>query len=256
MKEKKEKAVKLPEVGQWPDRIALVVAVAGLVLTTLGFLMAFLWTPPVGGAAVNGVELIGGSLVSQKLLLSQKIFYFHMPVALTSFIALAFACYYSVRFLATRNQRFDTCAAIAMEVALVFVIATMATGEMWTRFEWGVWWTWEPRLTTYLVLMLIVIAYFVLRSAVDEPERRAAFASVVAIIAAIDVPICFAITRLIPSSVHPVVLREGGMSAEMGMCVAVVAIGMCCVGFALYRARFRQVRLSQRVEAAMESLED
>ena len=256
MKNRKKEALKLPEVGQWPDRMAPVVGVAGLVLTTVGFLMAFLWTPPVGGAAVNGVELIGGALISQKLLISQKIFYFHMPAAVTSFIALIFACYYSVRFLMTREQRFDTCSSIAMEIALVFVVATMATGEMWTRFEWGVWWTWEPRLTTYLVLMLIVIAYFVLRSAVDELERRAVFSSVVAIIAAIDVPICFMITRLIPSSIHPVVLREGGMTAEMGICVAVVAIGMCCVGFALYRARFRQVRLAQRAEAAMEALED
>lgn len=256
MTNRKKEALKLPEAGQWPDRMAPVVGVAGLVLTTVGFLMAFLWTPPVGGAAVNGVELIGGALISQKLLISQKIFYFHMPVAVTSFIALIFACYYSVRFLMTREGRFDTCSSIAMEIALVFVVATMATGEMWTRFEWGVWWTWEPRLTTYLVLMLIVVAYFVLRSAVDEPERRAVFSSVVAIIAAIDVPICFMITRLIPSSIHPVVLREGGMTAEMGICVAVVAIGMCCVGFALYRARFRQVRLAQRAEAAMEALED
>lgn len=254
-REKSEKSLMLPEAGQWPDRIVFAMALAGLVLTTVGFLMAFLWTPPVGGATVNGVELIGGALISQKLLISQKIFYFHMPVAVTSFIALGFACYYSVRFLITRHQRFDTCAATAMEVALVFVVATMATGEMWTRFEWGVWWTWEPRLTTYLVLMLIVIAYFVLRSAVDEPERRAAFAGVVGIIAAVDVPICFAITRLIPSSIHPVVLREGGMSPEMGVCVAVIAIGMCCLGFALYRVRFRQVRLAQRVEAAMEALE-
>ena len=106
----------------------------------------------------------------------------------------------------------------------------MITGEMWTRFEWGVWWSWEPRLTTYLILMLIVIAYFVLRSSVDEPERRATFAAVVAIIATIDVPICFMITRLIPSSIHPVVLREGGMSPEMGMCVGLCALGMMLVG--------------------------
>ena len=251
-----KKRLKLPEAGQWPDSIAPIVAVIGLVLTTAGFLMAFLVVPPVGGATVNGAELIGGVMVSQKLLISQKIFYFHMPVALASFIAMGFACYYSVRFLVTREQRFDTCATTAMEIALLFVVATMVTGEMWTRFEWGVWWTWEPRLTTYLVLMLIVIAYFVLRSAVDEPERRATFASVIAIIATVDVPICFMITRLIPSSIHPVVLREGGMTGEMGACVAIVAIGMCCVAFALYRARFRQVRLTQRVEALKESLED
>ena len=221
MSETKRRAAKLPEVGQWPDRIAPWMLLAGAVLTTIGFLMAFFYAGPVNGAAVDGVELIGGQMVSSKLLLSQKIFYFHMPVAITS-----------------------------------FVVCTMATGEMWTRFEWGVWWTWEPRLTTYLILMLVVIAYFVLRSAIDEPERRATYAAVISVIALVDVPICYMVTRLIPSSIHPVVLREGGMSADMGMTVAVVMAGMCMVGFGLYRLRFRQTRLAQRVEAVKEQLED
>ena len=256
MTEKTKKALKLPEAGQWPDRITPTVLVAGAVLSTIGFLLAFLWASPVNGAAVNGVEMIGGQMVTSVLLLSQKIFYFHMPVAITSFIALAFAGYYAVRFLMTKNRRFDTCSKIAMEIALLFVACTMITGDLWTRFEWGVWWSWEPRLTTYLILMLIVIAYFVLRSSVDEPERRATFAAVVAIIATIDVPICFMITRLIPSSIHPVVLREGGMSPEMGMCVGLCALGMLLVGFVLYRTRFNQVRLTQRVEALKETLDD
>jgi heme exporter protein C len=195
-------------------------------------------------------------MVNKKMLLSQKIFYFHMPVAITSFVALAFGCYYSIRFLMTKQQRFDTCARICLEVALLFVVMTMATGEMWTRFEWGVWWSWEPRLTTYLVLMLIVIAYFVLRSSIDEPERCATLSAVVAIIATIDVPICFMITRLVPSSIHPVVLREGGMTAEMGLCVAMCAIGFFLVAFALYRARFNQVRLTQRVETLKLALDE
>ncbi len=250
------KTPRLPEAGQWPDKVAPAALIAGIVLTTVGFLMAFLTVPPVGGATVGGVELIGDAMVNQKMLLSQKIFYFHMPVAITSFVALIFGAYYSVRFLMTKSQRFDTCARIALELALLFVVMTMVTGEMWTRFEWGVWWSWEPRLTTYLILMLIVIAYFVLRSSIDEPERRATFAAVVAVIAAIDVPICFMITRLIPSSIHPVVLREGGMSPEMGLCVGLVALGMLCVCFALYRARFRQVRLCQRVDALKETLDD
>ncbi|WP_241157403.1 cytochrome c biogenesis protein [Adlercreutzia sp. ZJ242] len=251
-----KKTTKLPETGQWPDRVAPAVLVAGALLTTAGFLMAFLVVPPVGGATVGGAELIGGSLISNKLLISQKIFFFHMPVAMVSFCALAFAAYYCVWFLVTREQRFDTCAKIAMEISLLFVIMTMITGEMWTRFEWGVWWTWEPRLTTYLVLMLIVIAYLVLRNMIDEPERRATFSAVIGIIAFVDVPICLMVTRLIPSSIHPVVVREGGMSPEMGLCVGVVMAGMLCVGFALYRLRFRQVRLEQRVEAVKELLED
>ena len=196
MTEKTKKALKLPEAGQWPDRIAPTVLVAGAVLSTIGFLLAFLWASPVNGAAVNGVEMIGGQMVTSVLLLSQKIFYFHMPVAITSFIALAFAGYYAVRFLMTKNRRFDTCSKIAMEIALLFVACTMITGDLWTRFEWGVWWTWDPRLTTYLILMLIIIAYFILRNAIDEPERRATYGAVLSIIALIDVPICFMVTRL------------------------------------------------------------
>ncbi len=251
----KNKPVKLPEAGQWPDKIAPWALLAGIVLSTVGFLMAFLFAGPVNGAAVDGVELIGGQMVSSKLLLSQKIFYFHMPSAIVSFLALAFGCYYSVRFLATKNQRFDTCAKVALQVALVFVINTMITGDLWTRFEWGVWWTWEPRLTTYLILMLIIIAYFVLRNAIDEPERRGTYAAVIAIIATIDVPICFMVTRLIPSSVHPVVLREGGMSSDMGMTVGVCMIGLLLVGFGLYRLRFRQVRAAERVQELKDEIE-
>ena len=145
---KEKKPPVLPEAGQWPDNVAPVALVAGAVLTTIGFLLTFLWVPPVVGASVNGAALIGDSMVTQQLLLSQKIFYFHMPVALVSFIALVFAAYYGIRFLATRNARFDACSKVAMEISLLFIIMTMITGEMWTRFEWGVWWTWEPRLTT------------------------------------------------------------------------------------------------------------
>ncbi len=247
---------RIPEVGGWSDKAAPAVLVVGVVLAMAGFLMAFLVIPPVNGASVDGVELIGDAMVSNMLLMSQKIFFFHMPVALVSFVALAFAAYYSVRLLMTRNRRFDTCACIAMEIALLFVVMTMATGEMWTRFEWGIWWTWEPRLTTYLILMLIVIAYLVMRSMVDDPERRAVFSAVVGIIAFVDVPICFMITRLVPSSLHPVVTREGGMTPEMGMCIGIVIVAMGCIAFALYRLRLRQVRLEQRVEAAKEILGD
>lgn len=251
-----EKKSRIPEGGQKPDQWGPWVMLAGAILTTIGFLMTFLFVGPVNGAEVDGVELIGGSMVSHKLLFSQKIFYFHMPMALVSFGALAFACYYCIRFLMTKNQRFDTCASICMELALLFVICTMITGDLWTRFEWGIWWTWDPRLTTYLILMLIVIAYFVLRAAIDDPERRAIYSAVIGVLAFVDVPICYMITRLIPSSLHPVVLREGGMTGDMGMCVGIVMLGMICVAFGLYRMRFRQVRLTQRVAAVKEALDD
>ena len=256
MENKGKKVVKVPEAGQWPDKVALPALIAGTVLTTAGFLMAFLYAAPVNGAALNAPVLVGDVMVTHQQLLSQKIFYFHMPVAIVSFVALVFAAYYAVRFLMTREQRFDTCSRVAMEISLLFVVFTMITGDLWTRFEWGVWWTWEPRLTTYLILMLIVIAYFVMRNAVDDPERRAVYSSVISIIALVDVPICFMITRLIPSSIHPVVAREGGMVPDMAATVVVVMIGMMLVAFGLYRLRFRQARLQERMDALKEQLED
>lgn len=247
---------KLPEMGQWPDRIAPVVWVVALVCTVGGFLLAFLYASPVNGANVNGAELIGGQMVTTKLLLSQKIFYYHMPCAATSMIIMCFMAYYCIRYLMTRQQRFDTCAKTAMEVALLFVIGTMVTGEMWTRFEWGVWWTWEPRLTTYLILTVMVIAYFVLRNAVDEPERRATYSAVFGLICFVDVPITFFITRVIPSSLHPVVFRADGLAGDMGMTVGVCMVGMLAFGYCLYRLRFRQERLAERTQAVKDQLED
>ena len=246
---------RVPEAGQWPDRLAIPALAAGTVLTSAAFLLAFLYAAPVNGAALDAPELVGGVMVTHQQLISQKIFYFHMPVAIVSFVALAFAAYYGIRYLSTREARFDTCSRAAMEISLLFVIFTMVTGDLWTRFEWGVWWTWEPRLTTYLILMLIVIAYFVMRNAVDDPERRAVFASVISIIALVDVPICFMITRLIPSSVHPVITREGGMAPDMALTVVVALVGMMLVAFGLYRLRFREARLEERVQALKEQLD-
>ncbi len=240
---------KLPEAGQWPDKLLLPALIAGGILTTIGFLLAFLYAGPVNGAAVEGVEIIGGEIVTNKLLISQKIFYFHMPCAITSMLALIFAGYYAIRFLQTRQSRYDTCAKTATEIGLLFIVATMITGDLWTRFEWGVWWTWDPKLTTYLILMLIIIGYFVLRAAVDDPERRGVFASVLSIIALVDVPLCFMITRLVPSSLHPVVLREGGMSGDMVLTLMFCMFGMLCLGFAMYRLRFRVHRIEERTEA-------
>jgi heme exporter protein C len=248
--------VKVPEAGQWPDKLAIPALAAGAVLTTAGFLAAFLLVAPVNGAALESPELVGDVMVTHQQLLSQKIFYFHMPVAIVSFVLLAFGAYYGVRFLTTREARFDTCSRVAMELTLLFVVFTMITGDLWTRFEWGVWWTWDPRLTTYLILMLIVIAYFVMRNAVDDPERRATYASVVSVIAFVDVPICFMVTRLIPSSVHPVVVREGGMSPDMALAVMLVMAGMMLVAFGLYRLRFRQARLAERLQALKDQLDD
>ena len=183
----------------------------------------------------------------------QKIFYFHVPVAEISFIVFAFAAFYAVRFLMTRNREFDTKGRVSMEVALVFVGLTMATGILWRKAAWGVWWDWEPRLTTYFILTLLVIAYFVLRNSVEDEERRAVYGAVFSILAFIDVPISFFITRLIPSN-HPVI-ESGGLEGPMLVSFIVGQVGMIALGYAIYQLRMGEVQLHDRIEQAKALLE-
>lgn len=238
------------------DRYVPALLVVGALVSALGFVLAFTVAPLVHGAAVTP-ELIAGQLVANQLLFSQKIFYFHVPVAMSSFIALIFTAFYGVRYLMTRDEGYDVRAKTATEVAVVFMIATMVTGVPWTRFEWGVWWSWEPRLTTYLILILMAIAYFILRTAFSDSDKRCSYASVFGIIMFIDAPICFVITRLIPSSTHPVVFRtDSGLPPDMLVPFLVCMLGIVLIAFALYRVRLRQSLLSLRIERLKEELDE
>lgn len=223
----------------------------------LGLLYAFTIAPLTNGASIDGVEVINGVVVSNMLLLSQKIFYWHMPVAIVSFIAIVVAAFFSLRFLMKKETGYDMRAKLAMEIGLIFILCTMVTGLLWTRFEWGVWWTWEPRLTTYFILMLLVVAYFILRNAVLDPQRKATYASVFGILIFADVPICFMVTRLIPSSVHPVVFRaDAPMSADLLIPLLLSVVGFVLVALALFRLRLRSEVLEERLGRLQDVLED
>jgi heme exporter protein C len=236
--------------------VTVLLFLLGAVLTATAFVLTFTTAPLVNGAAVDGFAQIGDKIVTNKLLLSQKIFYFHMPVAVISFIALLFTAIFGLLFLVKRDRKYDTRAKIVTEIALVFVMMTMVSGELWERFEWGVWWTWEPRLTTYFILMLLVIGYFILRNAVEDPEKQAVYSSVFGIIAFIDAPICFMITRIVPSSVHPVVFRtDSGLSPAMLLPLILAMLGFLCIALGLYRLRLHEQLLKQRLEALQEKLE-
>jgi heme exporter protein C len=246
-----EDSMKKPS-SQLTNRLASLSLVLGIVLTTVAFLAAFLVAPLVIGAEVTSptgdTAIIGGQAVHNKLLLSQKIFYFHVPVAIVSFVGLTLGAIYSIAYLKTRDARYDIRARTAMEVGLVFIIMTMLSGDLWTRFEWGVWWVWEPRLTTYLVLMLLSIGYFILRTSIDAPERRYSIAAVFSIITFVDAPLSLLITRLVPSTLHPVVFRtDSGLPPAMLIPFLLALFGMILVGFALYRMRVRQISLNARL---------
>lgn len=239
------------------DRLVPALLAIGAVLTAIDVVWTFTVAPLVQGARLSEPAIIAGQVVTTKLLLSQKIFYLHVPVAVASFAAMVVAAFFAARFLATKDRAHDRASRTAMQVTLVFIIATMISGDVWTRFEWGVWWVWEPRLTTYFILMLLVIGYFILRNALDDPERSARFGAVFCIIAFIDAPISFFITRLVPSSVHPVVFRtDSGLPPVMLIPFLLGLFGMCMIAFALYRYALRVNTAADEVEELKERLEE
>ena len=129
------------------DRLVPILLILGALLTAADIAWTFTLAPLVQGAALSEPTVIAGQVVTTKLLLSQKIFYLHVPVAIASFAIMFFVAYYGVRFLMTKDRKYDLRSQTAAQVTLVFIIATMVSGDLWTRFEWGVWWVWEPRLT-------------------------------------------------------------------------------------------------------------
>jgi heme exporter protein C len=240
-------------------KLTLIALVVAGVLTFADLVIAFFIAAPVisnMSLDIAGVN-IGGKLFANPILFSQKIFYFHVPVAITSFVVFFFTAFYGVKFLMTHDRVFDTKARIATEVTLIFTLLTMLTGDLWTRVEWNTWWVWEPRLTTYLIMLLLVIGYFVLRASVEDEEKRAVYASAFGILAFLDAPISFAITRLVPSSQHPVILRlGGGLDAWQLTAFLLGMVGMLCFGYVIYQLRYREERVRERIEVLKATLED
>ena len=118
-----------------------------------------------------------------------KIIFFHVPAAMTGLVAGTAAMILSVLFLITKNFKYDAAAVAVTEVGLAFLAVNLVTGSLWGRVIWGIWWTWDARLTSALVCWLLYAGYLMLRHAIEEPTQRATFAAVFSIFAFLDVPI-------------------------------------------------------------------
>jgi heme exporter protein C len=133
----------------------------------------------------------------------QKIFYYHVPSAISCYILLFLAFLFSALYLWKDDPLYDTLAFAMAEVGWVFITLVMVTGPIWGHSAWGKWWVWEPRLTSFLVLWLMYSAYFLLRLFSRGDARTARVAAVVAIIAFFDVPIIHKAIAWWGSIVHP-----------------------------------------------------
>ena len=121
----------------------------------------------------------------------QKIMYVHVPSAWNAFMAFFVVAIASLLYLWKGQEKHDLLAASAAEVGTLFTGLTLALGSIWGRPTWGVWWTWDPRLTSTAVLFLVFVGYLALRSFVEDSDRRAQWSAAVGLLGALNVPIVY-----------------------------------------------------------------
>jgi heme exporter protein C len=185
----------------------------------------------------------------------QRIFYFHVPSAIVTFLSVFVLLGSSIGYLWTRRESWDRVSRAATELGLVFCTIVLITGPIWAKPAWGVWWTWEARLTTTLILWLLLAAGVMVRSYADSRELGARLASVLGIIAALDVPIIYKAVDWWRGQ-HPVVFAPGKKAplAPAMLQTFLVCLGVFFVLFALLLVlRVALAALEDRSRALVES---
>jgi heme exporter protein C len=181
-----------------------------------------------------------------------RIIYFHVPSIITGFTGFFVALVASGMYLATRNLKYDAFAAAVTEVSLAFASIVLATGMIWGRIIWGIWWTWDARLTSMLVCWLIYAGYMMLRRAIEEPTERARLSAVVSIFGCVDIFIVWKSIEWFRTQ-HPgpvlSVRQGGGMAPGMEGPIYWNWVGLMCLAAILVMVRMRQEDMSRQIDS-------
>jgi heme exporter protein C len=186
---------------------------------------------------------------------SQRIFYLHVPIALTSYACFGAGAWKAFRLLQTRDERYDLESYTAVHVGVIFGLLTLVTGSIWARISWGIWWNWsEDQLVLFLVVFLFYCTYFMLRFSVDAGIRRGRVSAVYALFGAVLIPVSFLAIRLAPRYIHPVVFTSGGpqMARSMLLVFCLTFAGLLGVAASLYRTELAGRRLDRRLRGLRE----
>ena len=179
-----------------------------------------------------------------------RIIFFHVPAAITAMLCAAVACVASVMFLLTRNFRHDAIAVATTEVGLAFLAANLVTGSIWGRIIWGIWWTWDARLTSALVCWLLYAGYLMLRRAIEEPTARARIAAVFNIFAFVDVPIViFSIKWWRTQHPQPVFWGGGTIDPAMRTTAVLNLVALALLAVVLVLIRLRQEEVQREIDS-------
>ena len=191
-------------IGRGAERVLGLLAAFGLLT---GLYIGFFYAPP---------DAVQGEV--------QRIMYLHVPLILVSYLAFFVVFVMSILYLMRRQERHDAIAHSSAEIGVLFTALAIAAGSIWGRPTWGTWWTWDARLTTTTILLLIFIGYLMLRTLVDDPSRGATFSAVLGIFGFLDIPIIH-MSVVWWRTLHqpPSVLRPGPSTVAPDMQVALYA---------------------------------
>jgi heme exporter protein C len=226
------------------DKILIALTALSAVL-----MMAALYLALMGAPSAN--------LQSETGRYAQRIIYFHISTAWVGFLAFFMTFVGGVGYLRSQARRWDILALSSAEIGTVFMLGVLVSGSIWAKPAWGVWWIWDERLTISLIQFLVYVGYLMLRSAVEDPTRRARFAAVYGVVAFISVPINFIAIRLWRTQ-HPLMFgtEGGGLGPNM-----MFAFFFCLATFTVWYVtlmghRIRLEQLRDQAEAIKQTFMD
>ena len=181
---------------------------------------------------------------------SQRIFYFHVSIAMTAYACFAGGAWKALRHLWKRDPRADLESYVCIHQGIIFGAMVLLTGSIWARISWGHWWVWgEDELVLFLILYLFYCAYFMLRFSVDPGPQRANLSAVYALFGVVLIPVSFAAIRLANEFLHPRVFKLDGPQFGGWILVTylVAQVAMLVLAYTLYRIELAGKRLDLRL---------
>jgi heme exporter protein C len=214
----------------------------------------------LAAAALVGLAIVMALLVAPEDAdqgISQKIFYFHVPIALTAYACFALGAWKALRLLWVGGERRDLESYTAIHQGTIFGALTLITGSIWAKASWGVWWLWsEDQLVLFLVLFLFYCAYFMLRFSIEEGARRERISAVYALFGVALIPVSFMAIRLAKNFIHPVVFTRDGpqMTGTMFATFLLCWLAITWLAYVMYRMELAGKRTDAHLRELRELL--
>ena len=185
-----------------------------------------------------------------------KMFFIHVPAAITAYTFYAVAVICSIAFLFTKNFKYDSLAVSSIEVAQVFTLVNLVTGSLWGHIIWGIWWTWDLRLTSQFMCFMLYLGYLLMRPAIAEATQRATMSAILAIFAAADIPLVIMAIRLHNvRTQHPApVLETGGVDPTWWPPLIISYVAFVLIAAALVMVRLRQETVTREIDSLRREL--